>query len=189
MSIELQKDVADLVLDRIESFDPSCIVAGGAPRDWSFEKEASDIDVFFFYRESSTLREVKFLLSKAFPEYKFELRAGLNFNEEDDSEYKKNPSLHRVFQTEVNGVKVQLMQMRKPTWISVIDEFPLSICKVWYKRGRIKATNEFNRSVANKAIIKTNIIYADRDKYVKKILTKFPDFKYYRSYEEFFKRN
>lgn len=187
-NIIYQQKIADMVLERIEGFDPSCILAGGAPRDWYFNKEASDLDVFFHFRDGSTLRQIRFLLKKAFPDLHFELRAGMNFNEDDDSEYKKNPHLRRVLQTEIGGIKVQLMEMRKPTWECVVEEFPLSICKIWYKNGKIRTTLEFENCVKHNIIVKTNEIYADGDKYLKKIVGKFPHMKYYPSYEEYFRK-
>lgn len=40
MNIEKQKDVANIIYDRLRLADPHCILAGGAPRDWYFGKEA-----------------------------------------------------------------------------------------------------------------------------------------------------
>src|SRR5690606_9292813 len=103
-------------------------------------------------------------------------------DEISDSEYKKNPDLHRVLETEIDGVKVQLMQMEKPTWGCVVDHFPLSICKAWYKKGTCRYEPEFIKTVDKKIIVKTSSLYANGDKYIRKVRDKFPDFKYYESY-------
>lgn len=179
MTIEKQKKVADNVLDKLKHFDPTAIVAGGAPRDWYFGKEASDIDVFFYVRGdlptswiSDILEEMGFVTHR------------VNTGEGLPDIYKKNPHLRAVFDCTVDGVDVQLLLMHKPTFVSVIPEFPLNICGAWYKYGEIRTTKGFDRAVKHKAIVKVNTLYANEDAYIQKIKSKFPDFKYYPSYEK-----
>lgn len=178
--IDFQKKVADKVLYAIEGFDPNCIVAGGAPRDWTLGNPASDIDLFFFYRENSTAWEVRKLLERALGQEVRRLGS-----EEMTENYTTNPNLKSVWQVVIDGVTVQLIEMSIPTW-DVVDSFPLTICKVWYKNGKITPTKEFEKSVDGSYIIKTDKMYANESRYLQKILAKFPDFKYYESYEDFF---
>lgn len=179
-TIESQKKVADKVLYAIEGFDPSCIVAGGAPRDWMLGNLATDIDLFFFYRENSTAWEARKLLERALGK-----SVSLKSADKITENYTTNPNLKRVWETVVDGINVQLIEMSVPTW-KVVDAFPLTICKVWYKNGRITTTKEFDKSVKGSYIIKTDKMYANESRYLQKILAKFPDFKYYESYEDFF---
>lgn len=180
--IRQQKFIADKVLHAIEGFDPTCIVAGGAPRDWWLGREASDIDLFFHYREGGTAREVKTLLERAIG--KSVSRLGTDrFSEE----YKVNKDLKTVWEAEIEGMRVQFMEMSIPTW-TVVDHFPLTICKAWYKHGCVQAYPEFKKSVEGMFIIKTNELYLDGSRYLNKIKGKFPDFKYYSNYEEFFQK-
>lgn len=181
-TIELQKKVADKVLYAIEGFDPPCIVAGGAPRDWTLGNPASDIDLFFFYRINAVEWEVRKLLERALGQEVSRLGA-----EEMTENYTTNPNIRRVWQSVVDGVTVQLIEMSIPTW-KVVDSFPLTICKVWYKNGIITPTKEFEKSVEGSYIIKTDNMYANESRYLQKILAKFPDFKYYESYEDFFRK-
>lgn len=97
--------------------------------------------------------------------------------------YKKNPDLRCVYNCSVQGVPVQIMVMLKPTFRSVLPNFPLSICKVWYKNYEIVADKEFKRSIAHHVIVKTSEIYNNADAYIKKIVDKFPGYKYYSSWE------
>src|SRR5690606_11152192 len=91
VSIAKQKQIADFVLDKVEYFDHSCILAGGAVRDWYFEKPASDLDIFFHYRTNTTLRHIYALLEKAFgSDIKFYLRSSGFVDEISDSEFNKN---------------------------------------------------------------------------------------------------
>ena len=176
--IDSQKIVADEVLDMMYLIDPYCIVAGGAPRDWYFGKEATDIDLFFYCPQASTVTTMLKLLNKA----------GFRVTTVKDGDnipewYKKNPCLQAVYETEIGGVKVQLMRMSEPTWDSVIDKFPLSICKAWYKNGKIVLEKDFLRSVKFEAIYKTNTIYNNEHYYIQKVLAKFPQYKYYENLE------
>jgi hypothetical protein len=176
--IDSQRVVADEILHMMYLIDPYCIVAGGAPRDWYFGKEATDIDLFFHCPQASTQATMEEMLK----------RAGFKVTTVKDGEnipdwYKKNPCLQTVYETGIDGVKVQLLRMNKPTWNSVIDKFPLSICKAWYKNGKIVLEKDFVRSVKFEAIYKTNMIYNNEHQYIQKVLAKFPQYKYYQSLE------
>lgn len=173
--IEHQKKVADEILSRLFPIDPYCIVAGGAPRDWHFDKPATDIDVFF-HCGNKTLSIVSEMLSSIGLTYT-DVKLGGTI----PSWYKMNPDLLGVYCLEVEGVKVQLMRMSKPTWVSVIPNFPLSICHTWYKNGVTKFEKPFLRGEKHKAIYKTSEIYNYEHQYVQKILVKFPEWKYYDS--------
>lgn len=172
--IEKQKKVADFVLDKFEFIDPTCIVAGGAPRDWRMGKAASDIDLFFFGRmdinPNVSLKKI------GMDEYFTKEKTGEGL----PLHYKRNPHLLRVFEFEVDGLIVQAMQMDKPTFYSVLDMFPLSICKAWYKNGRVSLHSDFSLSQKTKSIFFTNNLYNNADGYIKKIKGKFPEYKWYQ---------
>lgn len=176
--ISNQQHVADTILEKLFPIDPYCIVAGGAPRDWHLGKPASDIDVFF-YCGQHTLNTIHDMLVCAGISYE-ELKLGGTIPEW----YKHNPHLKGVYCLVVSGVKVQLMRMDEPTFESVLPQFPLSICHAWYKDGVIHTEKPFLRSIKHKAIYKTNTIYNNEHEYVKKILTKFPEYKYYDAITE-----
>ncbi len=177
-TIDIQKEAANKALDMMYLIDPYSIVAGGAVRDWYFDKEASDIDLFFHCPQVSTMYRMEDMLKKAGFEIT-ETKLGGNIPEW----YKKNPYLKAVYETSIHGVKVQLMRMSKPTWNSVIDKFPLSICKAWWKNGKAHYGKDFLRSVKFKAIYKTNDIYNNEHQYIQKILAKFPEMTYYGSFD------
>lgn len=177
--IDLQKAVADEVLQIIENVDPTAIVAGGAPRDWYFNNLATDIDVFFHFRKDLSTTRIQGILEGL----------GLNVYRKNQGDglpeiYKKNPMLRCVYDLEYGGEQVQLLLMLEPTFKSVINHFPLNICKVWYKHSTIETTQDFLRAVKHRSIVKVSPVYANGDKYVEKIKAKFPDFKYYDSYEK-----
>ncbi len=181
-TIEKQKEAANRALDMMYLIDPYSIVAGGAVREWYFGKEASDIDLFFYCPQASTISCMHDMLVAAGFEIT-EIKLGGKIPEG----YKKNPYLKAVYETSIDGVKVQLMRMSKPTWNSVIAKFPLSICKAWWKNDKAHYEKDFLRSVKFKAIYKTNDIYNNEHQYIQKILAKFPEMTYYDSFDEFAK--
>lgn len=175
--IEHQKWVADVMLQKVLPIDPYCIVAGGAPRDWHFGKVASDIDLFFYDGKST----VNALMSR-FKAVDIEIESS-SFGYDIPEWYKLNPLLIGVYNLTYQGVKVQLLRMKEPTFRSVLPNFPLSICHAWYKSGKIRLEKPFIRSEKFKSIYKTAEIYNDEHAYVQKILAKFPDWKYYQNIE------
>lgn len=181
MSIELQKLIADEVLDRLCLIDPHAILAGYAVRDWYFNKEASDLDIFFYAPQASNLT----MMYKMFNQAGF-IICGTKLGEAIPELYKKNPELKAVYETIIKGVKVQLVRMSSPTHNSVLPNFPLNICMAWYKDGQAHYTKHFLRSVKYKCIYKTSDIYNKEHQYIKKICDKFPDYKYYSSVVEAF---
>lgn len=174
-----QKAIADKVLNMLECIDPYCIVAGGAPRDWYLNKEAKDIDVFIHVpkRGKSVL---KLMLESA----------GFKITTEKSGEslpenYKLNPHLITVFDIAGFSTPVQIIAMDVPTFNSVVNKFPLSICKAWYKKGDIHIHKQFLLSVKHKVIFNTGEkFYSDENRYITKILSKFSDYKHFTSESE-----
>lgn len=171
--IEHQKQVANKVLNELELIDPYCIVAGGAARDWYLGKSATDIDVFIYAPQFKTNT------------FRLNTLTKLGFNITDKYEnwttneiYKGNKLVEHLYNTVVNNEKVQLIFMKQSTFTSVVNTFPISISKAWYKNNEIKITNDFNNSVKHKIIWKTVEEYTETNKYLLKIRDKFSDYKY-----------
>lgn len=175
-TIYCQKQIADDILDKLYLIDPHSILAGGAVRDWYFDKGASDLDIFFYAPQAKITNIMDELLKKA--GFNIEgYRQGGSIPEW----YKKNPHLRAIYELTVNGLKVQLIRMSKPTFSCVVPNFPLSLCDAWYKNGQYHYGRHFMRSVKHKCIYKTSEIYANEHQYIKKIRDKFPEYKYYSS--------
>ena len=177
-----QQSVADSLLARLEAIDPHCIIAGGAPRDWYLGRQAKDLDVYLYVPQNSLLRHFKTQLAAI----------GINNIEQstlsnDDARYISNPLVRWVFNYEESGEKIQLIVMKESTYTSVVQHFPLSICKVWYKNGKvIPASPQFTETTNRKAIVKTGTEYSSDGWYIDKIRDKFePEFTYYESMMEF----
>ncbi len=179
MNVKDQQEWADHILSLLETFDPTAIIAGGAPRDWWHKREASDLDCFVTIREDLMAPQRKKMLE----------RLGFKVTKENSGhdlpeQYKKNPDLLRVIEVTLDGCDIPIQLMQVENTFNVVDHFPLSLCKVWYKDGSIRVTKDFNRSVAHKALVLVSELYADGDRYIKKIVDKYPEYKYYSSYEQ-----
>lgn len=171
--IEQQKQLADMLINKLRAFDPYVLLAGGAPRDWYFGNEASDLDIYVYQQgDYCTSRSIERRLNSLGFTYNF-----LAFNEFQEN-YEKNENIRYVIDIHGFDTTVQLIILKTPTW-GIVDTFPLSICKIWYSPERgIVPTTDFKLSVKTKGIFKTNSLYSDGDKYVDKIRNKFKDYRY-----------
>lgn len=188
MNILRQMTIADEVMEKLAPITPHAIIAGGAPRDWYFQKTARDVDIFLYRPDLKTNLDVLSTFSKV----------GLSLSSFDTSltvdgdhvtghgTYIHNPNIDHVYETEYFGVQFQFIFMKSPTFTSVVPRFPLNLSRIWYKNGTIHPTGEFLHGVKNTALIKMDELYADGNKYIKKIRERFPDYKYYASVELYF---
>lgn len=177
--IEKQKRVADIILEKLTAVDPYAIVAGGAPRDWYFNKEATDIDVYIHVSLNVLNKDVK---------RQIEVCGFTVLSEKDGKnipeDYKLNPNIRTVINTTLEGEDIQIMVMLKPTFDSVVDKFAVSLSKIWYKNGKVNITKDFEISVKHSVMYKCSDLYGDSHKYIQKLKNKFPEFKYFASKSE-----
>lgn len=174
MRIKQQMEIANEVLTKLETFDPTCILAGGAPRDWYMGKPATDLDFYIYFRPELSMR----YLESIFKDLGFNLTAKELSNPEIPMNYKHNPHLKRVYEQFYSGIKIQIMQMDMPTFSCVVNLFPLDICMIWYKHSQIFPTKEFMNCIRTHTIHLMNELYNRKDKYLDKIRKKFPGFKW-----------
>ena len=92
----------------------------------------------------------------------------------DHSLYTSMPQLRRVFEAEIDGMKVQVMQLKNPMdEFKVVDSMSTSICKVWYKaEGDIEMHDDFKLTVAS-GMMFLNAGYSWSDPHPKKMVEKF----------------
>lgn len=179
--IEKQKVVAEVVLSKLFPIDPFAICAGGAPRDWHFGKPATDLDVFF-YTAVDQITVVEQMLRSV----------GIKASDRRSADnlpewYKLNPYLKCVYESEIDGVTVQLMLMNDKTHTSVVPHFPFTICKAWYKNGKIHLDKEFKLCEKWKIAVQTNPLYNDEHKYIQKLKQKFPEWSFCSTWQEAYK--
>lgn len=169
--IEDQKKVAKEILSKLECADPHAILAGGAPRNWYFGKEANDLD-FYVYLPQTTC---------SYEQLRWR-RLGLNikrvpYEQREHNKYKMMPDLFRLYEGVCEGIKFQVMVMSKPTFQSVLPFFGTSICKAWWKGSEVKTTTEFLMSVFNKKVYIAEG-YLETDYHITKMKDYFPDYSF-----------
>lgn len=173
--IEKEKSVADAVLERLEIIDPTCILAGGAPRDWWLGTTANDLD-FYIYTNRTAFNLEDNLRYLGLPVTQIRQQAyNVRDNERLDNLYNSMPDLRAVYQTEFRGKKVQIMVMTRPTFRGVVDNFAVSISKVWYKNGTIHVESAAQLS-RDRNLIDVTAGYTPNHKYVQKMMGRFPTY-------------
>lgn len=146
MTIQQQKDIADKILDKLRIISPYAILAGGAPRDWYFGKEARDFD-FYFYSPADTQNAVHGQFRKA-------LDVDVQFKQFNDQMlYTHMGCIRRILECEIDGIKCQFMQLNEPKQeFKVVDKMSCSICKAWYLGRDVELHKDFKLSVATKTV-------------------------------------
>lgn len=176
-SIEEQMYEADIILSTVQKIDPDCIIAGGAPRDWYFNRQCKDIDLFLSLKQRLSNTKIKEMLSTL----------GLDVQQvnpinPDGLNYGLNPDIKVVFDVKNpdTATPIQIVVMNSSTF-NTVDSFAFNICKIWYKNQKIRTTPSFKYAVDNKVLIKTGEIFRSTDAYTKRIRDKFPNWPYFDS--------
>ncbi len=175
--IQEQWRLSDAIQASLEVIDPTCILAGGAPRDWYLGSVANDLDFYFHPGPGRCEGQVKMQLERLFNE---EVVA-MPWSDELAALYAGEPLLRRVFEMDFDGQKVQFMWWGETTFRSVIDSFGCSICKVWRKHGITHREMPFNTTMEQK-IIKCTARYNGSPHQIK-MAERFPDFLWQTSVE------
>lgn len=182
-TIENQKEIAKEVLTKLQACDPHCILAGGAPRNWFFNKEAKDLDFYIYLkRETIGANELRF------KSIGLDVKR-MEFEELKSSSYKFMQHLFRVYEGEYKGENVQVMVMHEPTFTSVVDDFGVSICEFWWNGGEVKATKQALTSVLTKKLFYKND-YSAKETHVEKMVYYFPEYTLtpYSEFEDFYRK-
>lgn len=176
--IEYQKEIAIDVLNKLRVIDQYAFLAGGAVRNWYFNKLANDLDIYIQAGESLSFSQLKFSVEHLLGN---EVEG---VGSEDKKNYEGNPNLIRVVQTEYRGLKVQIMQVKNRSCI--LDTFPFGICKCGMDyTGKMYFNKEFYQEVKYRSLVVRNPVYKDYDKYVRKIQSYFPDWMFFKDTNSF----
>jgi len=170
MSIEEQKKIAEDIINKLRAIDPYVILAGGAPRDWHLGEEASDLD-FYLHLSGRTQSARSRQLVSAFGSVNTKwCQKGTH----DSDLYKTMQFLHSIYETEVGGLKIQIMNLNQEgDTFKVVDAMSCSICKAWWtpERGVVR-TNDFKMTETTKLMFLSDG-YSWSDPHPTKMLTKF----------------
>ena len=194
--IEYQKAVAKSVLKKLQTLDLYAVLAVGACRDWMLDKEATDLDFYLYYNPkypASSLKEVLVGLFGDIDVTEVERKPNDWYDslEEDDQKrfdnkilsnhgfrYTSDKSISNVFEFAIDGVKCQAIFKNNLVYAeNLISSFCFNICQAYSLNiDEIKTTPEFDKAVKHKAIQITGEFYSQKDAYIKKIKSKFPDY-------------
>jgi hypothetical protein len=180
--IAAQRAVADKILGQLHLLDPNALVAGGAPRDWYLRRIATDIDVFIHFPRQM---QGQGAFGKTLGRLTGTQWVSLS-RHDDSSEYEMNPGVEDVYESYVEGFKIQVIRLNHHAQLASA-QFPLSLSQVTYTAGwGIYANRNFELSVKHKAIFKILPDYDDSHKYIAKIRKQFPEYEYFSSKEKFY---
>ena len=165
--IEFQKDLANKILNDLKIIDPRAYLAGGAPRDWNFGDEANDLD-FYYFTQASAARESSAQLERFFP------RVSMSGESCGDMKlYEHMQGLRRIWNVEIEGVKVQFIQMSSiEDCAQALDRMSVSICKIKVDEFGIHKHRDFKMTEASGAMFLTKG-YSWIDPHPKKIFERF----------------
>jgi hypothetical protein len=157
MNIQEQQAIADELLSKLEIIAPHAILAGGAPRDWYMGNTANDLDFYFSGIQGLQMRHTLFQLDKVLPKDCTRNKDCFVADKTKEDLYKHLKGLLHIHYYEYKGLPVQFIEMQEAKDVfKAVDNFSCSICKVWYKAGKIKTTPIFLLTLRNKNIYLTD---------------------------------
>jgi len=181
MTVEDQKRIAKDIMDKVKIIDPYAILAGGAPRDWYFGNLCNDLDIYY-YSTGQTISVAKGQLECLFPDHSItnlsERYENSVVQDEHMSMYNSMKFIRRVFETTVDGVRVQFIQLSEDRrQFDVVNAMDVSICQCWYNhyKDEIILSRNFKLTLASKIMFLPNgNNWADKHPF--KMRERFPQF-------------
>ena len=174
MTNEQQKKVAQEIYKKLKIIDPYALLAGGAPRDWYFGNLANDLDFYFFstgVTVSSVVNQLSSIMGVKVNAVKYDE------DSHQHGQYKSMPFLRRVLEAEIEGEKVQFMQLTEPNaQFKVVDAMDVSICKVWCREDMsVQMHEDFKITLASHTMFLSDG-YNWSDRHPQKIADRFTKF-------------
>lgn len=172
-TIEKQQEIAQKVMDKLSIIDPYSILAGGAPMDWYLGNPANDLDFYFysppFRTTGATDRQLRAVFGEVFVNRDEATIREVN-SANSGSAYQHMKYLRRIINIEFEGMKVQIMEMREPTYVSVVPAFASSAVQCWWKSSEsgVVGTEEFYLDHHSKVVTIINDYKMD-NRYVVKL--------------------
>lgn len=165
--IQLQQNIAQDILHKLEIIDPTCILAGGAPRNWYLGKSANDLDFYIHSSHQNMKSRLKTLGLQV---------VHMSSAKFQNSAYPDMKKIKAIFEGNIDGQEYQIMVMSESTFNCVVSKFGTSVCEAWYKHKRVNTTDSFKLSHYLKTIyVKPD--YNAKVKHINKMQTYFPDYK------------
>lgn len=164
-NIEFQKEMAASLLKQISRVDPYCILVGGAPRDWYFNQEATDLDFFFVPNKETSIEDVMSSLDIVIIRH---------LGTADHHLCKQMPGPLKIWEGGFKNIKIQLVEIASKEIMSIaVDQLHLSISKIcWTLEGGFQMHEDFSSTLKTKIIYGKNG-YDLNSHYAQKVLGKY----------------
>lgn len=174
--INIQKNIAKDILNKLQKIDMFAMLAGGACRDWVLGKEANDLDFYIHYSDKYPQWVLCEFFSKILEsDVRVIGKKGEQQNPESQVVYTQDPNIDIVLGCVVGGIDVQLIIVNTPYFN--VGNFCFDICQAYSTNiDIVQTTRAFDEAVRHKVIRITGEFYSQKDAYIKKIKEKFPDY-------------
>lgn len=169
------------MLKKLSILDPQAILAGGAPRDWSYDKPANDLDFYMhMYNHQTHDNTIARLKAVGVDVIPFDVKSKQSVDREG---YKNMKKLIRIYEGVYEGQEFQIMCMEPFKHGSdVVREFGCSICEYFmnnfsptiHSTQRAKVSRELGMCFINEG-------YKESNKHLDKMKYKFPKLDYVSS--------
>ena len=172
-NVDKQQEIAATLIAALKPIDPFVMIAGGAPRDWYFNKLANDLDVYIRLPNHNTIGLVESLAR---------LLGITNFHvmpKTTDTSYAELPNLKWVFEGYFQGMKVNLMIMDKGVREEIVKDFDVAICKAWFDGVESHYHEEFEFCVKTRVCV-VHQNYTGKEAHVQRMAKRFPQFMFYK---------
>ena len=168
--IELQKQFACVLLERLLIVDPDVVVAGGAPRDWDNDRQAKDLDIYIQGKEYESTWSVAHRANRVLSTLGF----SVSRQESSDYDYLGQNGIAAVYDLKEVMVPAQLI-ICSVSQNKVIDMFDCSTSKIWMSPyGYVHKSPEY--TVGKK--YKTYFLKEEtKHEYKERMRNKFPNYK------------
>lgn len=176
MDVADQKREATELLSKLRMVDPFAMIAGGAPRDWYFNKSAKDLDVYMRLPNHNTVALVSDLARLVGITHLSKI------DKVKESTYAELPNLKWVFIGEYNGLPINLMVMEKGVREEIIKDFDVAICRAWFDGEQCHYMEEFEFCVKTRVCL-VHEKYTGKEAHVRKMAKRFPQFMFFKKVE------
>lgn len=176
MGVMDQKREGKELLDKLRVVDPFVMIAGGAPRDWYFDRSAKDLDIYLRLPNHNTITLVENLARAVGI-------TGLGqLSKTSESSYAELPNLKWVFAGEYNGMPINLMVMDKGVREEIIKDFDVAICRAWFDGDKCHYFEEFDFCIKTRVCL-VHPKYTGKEQHLRKMAKRFPQFMFFKKVE------
>lgn len=177
--IKKQKGVANKIISQFKKMNYKILLAGGAPRNWYFNKPAKDLDFWIDSSNRCSDFETHLTIIDALNVNKLDNPFEVKMYERT-GEYTSTDFVKASYSCLIDDIEVQFIMVKGNPY-NVVEKFGTSICMFYFVGDNIEMEKITEFSLAHKIIyyqdgfdgIEKGKLY----KHIEKIKSYFPDYK------------